>query len=155
MRYTHGAPEAIRLQQRGGYQARMPQGLPLLKPPYSRVTAIDMNTGDHAWMVPLGNGDRIRNHPHLRDLDLPPLGDGTIAGPVLTNTLYISSVPTAGSDGGPGLVAWDKDTGEIRGAVDLPAGTIGTPMTYSVDGRQYIAVTIGGGPRLVAFALPE
>ena len=64
-------------------------------------------------------------------------------------------MPTGGSDGGPGLVAWDKDTGEIRGAVDLPAGTIGTPMTYSVDGRQYIAVTIGGGPRLVAFALPE
>ena len=64
-------------------------------------------------------------------------------------------MPTGGSDGGPGLVAWDKATGEIRGAVDLPAGTIGTPMTYEVEGRQYIAVTIGGGPRLVAFALPE
>ena len=52
-------------------------------------------------------------------------------------------------------MAWDKATGEIRGAVDLPTGTIGTPMTYQVEGRQYIAVTIGGGPRLVAFALPE
>ena len=155
MRYTHGAPEAIRLQQGGSYEARMPQGLPLLKPPYSRITAIDMNTGDHAWMVPLGNGDRIRNHPRLRDLDLPPLGDGVIAGPLLTKTLLISAVPTGGSDGGPGLVAWDKATGEIRGAVNLPTGTIGTPMTYSLDGRQYIAVTIGGGPRLVAFALPE
>ena len=59
-------------------------------------------------------------------------------------------MPTAGSRGGPGLVAWDKQTGEIRGAVDLPAGTIGTPMTYLVDGRQYIAVSIGGGPRVVA-----
>ena len=155
MRYTHGAPEAVRLQQRGGYEARMPQGLPLLKPPYSRITAIDMNTGDHTWMVPLGNGDRIRNHPRLRDLDLPPLGDGTIAGPLLTKTLLIIAGPTGGSDGGPGLVAWDKATGEIQGAVDLPAGTIGTPMTYQVEGRQYIAVTIGGGPRLVAFALPE
>ena len=132
----------------------MPQGLPLLKPPYSRITAIDMNTGEHAWMVPLGNGDRIRNHPRLRHLNLPPLGDGTIGGPLLTKTLLISTVPTAGSQGGPGLVAWDKQTGEIRGAVDLPAGTIGTPMTYLADGRQYIAVSIGGGPRVVAFALP-
>ena len=78
-----------------------------------------------------------------------------IAGPVLTKTLLISSVPTGGPSGGPGLVAWDKQTGEIRGAVDLPAGTVGTPMTYMQDGRQYIAVSIGGGPRIVAYALPE
>ena len=64
-------------------------------------------------------------------------------------------VPTAGIGGGPALVAWDKRPGEIQGAVDLPAGPIGTPMTYLADGRQYMAVTIGGGPRLVAFALPE
>ena len=158
MRYTHGAPEQQRLQQirqGGSYNAQMPQGLPLLKPPYSRMTAIDMNTGDHVWMVPLGNGDRVRNHPRLRDLDLPPVGDGTIAGPVLTKTLLISSVPTGGPSGGPGLVAWDKQTGEIRGAVDLPTGTVGTPMTYMADGTQYIAVTIGGGPRLIAYALPD
>ena len=158
MRYTHGAPEDQRLRQlREGqtYQAQMPQGLPLLKPPYSRITAIDMNTGEHVWMVPLGNGDRIRNHPRLRHLNLPPLGDGTIAGPVLTKTLLISSVPTAGSSGGPALVAWNKQTGEIEGTVDLPAGPVGTPMTYMLDGRQYIAVAIGGGPRIVAYALPE
>ena len=64
-------------------------------------------------------------------------------------------MPTGGPSGGPGLVAWDKQTGEIRGAVDLPAGTVGTPMTYMQDGRQYIAVSIGGGPRIVAYALPE
>ena len=52
----------------------MPRGLPLWKPPYTRMTAIDMNTGEHAWMIPTGDGDRIRNHPMLRDLDLPPLG---------------------------------------------------------------------------------
>ena len=155
MRYTHGAPEQQRLQQAGNYQAQMPQGLPLLKPPYSRMTAIDMNTGDHVWMVPLGNGDRVRNHPRLRHLNLPPVGDGTIAGPVLTKTLLISSVPTGGPSGGPGLVAWNKQTGEIVGSVDLPAGTVGTPMTYMVNGKQHIAVTIGGGPRLVAFALPD
>ena len=157
MRYTHGAPEEQRLRQirRGqSYQARMPQGLPLLKPPYSRMTAIDMNTGEHVWMVPLGNGDRIRNHPRLRHLNLPPVGDGAIGGPLLTKTLLVSMVPTAGSGGGPALVAWDKRTGEVRGAVDLPAGPVGTPMTYQVDGRQHIAVSIGGGPRIVAFALP-
>ena len=75
--YTHGAPEAERMA-RGAPPSRrgalMPQGLPLVKPPYSRMTAIDMNTGDHVWMAPQGNGDRIRNHPLLRDLDLPPLG---------------------------------------------------------------------------------
>ena len=58
----------------GTRQPTMPQGLPLFKPPYSRMTAIDLNTGDHAWMQPMGSGDRIRNHPLLRDLDLPPLG---------------------------------------------------------------------------------
>ena len=62
--YTHGAPEAERLSGRAGRAApRMPHGLPLLKPPYSRMTAIDMNTGEHVWMTPLGDGDRIRNHP--------------------------------------------------------------------------------------------
>jgi len=155
MRYTHGAPEEQRLQEAVTYQAQMPQGLPLLKPPYSRMTAIDMNTGDHVWMVPLGNGDRVRNHPRLRHLNLPPVGDGTIAGPVLTKTLLISSVPTGGPSGGPGLVAWNKQTGEIVGSVDLPTGTVGTPMTYMVNGKQHIAVTIGGGPRLIAFALPD
>ena len=92
MAYTHGAPEQQRLQQSSNYEARMPQGLPLLKPPYSRMTAIDMNTGDHAWMVPLGNGDRIRNHPRLRHLNLPPVGDGTISGVLLTKTLLILSL---------------------------------------------------------------
>ena len=148
IRYTHSGGGAR-------YQPQMPHGLPLLKPPYSRITAIDMNTGDHTWMVPLGNGGHIRNLPQLRHLNLPPLGNGTIAGPVLTKTLLISSLTAGGSHGGPRLVAWDKKTGAEQGSVDLPAGTIGTPMTYMVDGKQYIAVTIGGGPRLVAFALPD
>ena len=74
--YTHGAPEDQRLALRGAIRPTpsMPQGLPLLKPPYSRVTAIDLNTGEHLWWVPTGNGDRYRNHPRLRHLNLPPLG---------------------------------------------------------------------------------
>ena len=138
-----------------GTQPTMPQGLPLLKPPYSRMTAIDLNAGDHAWMQPNGDGDRYRNHPLLRDLDLPPLGGEGHGGPVLTRTLLISALSAGGSDGGPRLVARDKATGKIVGSVDLPSGAIGTPMTYLYEEKQYIALTIGGDvPELIALALP-
>ena len=156
--YTHGAPEADRLAGRGNIRAypQMPQGLPLLKPPYSRMTAIDMNTGEHAWSVPTGEGNRYRRHRLLRDLDLPPLGgDNATAGPVLTKTLLIYCLTAGGSNDGPRLVAYDKTTGAELASVDLPSGAIGTPITYRADGRQYIALTVGGGPRLVAFALPD
>ncbi len=157
--YTHGAPEGERMSRGLGPSrsgALMPQGLPLLKPPYSRMTAIDMNTGDHVWMQPLGAGDRYRNHPRLRDLNLPPLGGDGVGGPVLTKTLVVSALSAGGSDGGPRLVARSKETGEELGSVDLPTGALGTPMTYLVDGRQYIALTIGGRPpQLIAFRLPE
>lgn len=153
--YTHGAPESQRLAGGGGQVGpRMPQGLPLLKPPYSRMTAIDMNTGEHVWMKPLGDGDRIRNHPMLRDLDLPPLGGDGRGGPLVTKTLLFSAMSAGGSDGGPRLVAFDKATGDELGSVDLPRGAIGTPMTYLADGRQHIALTIGGNPpELISLAL--
>ena len=134
----------------------MPQGLPLWKPPYSRMTAIDMNRGEHVWMTPLGDGDRYRNLPLLRDLDLPPLGGDGRGGPLLTTTLLINALTAGGSAGGPRLVAYDKATGERVGSVDLPGGALGTPMTYMLDGRQYIALTVGGRvPELIAFALPS
>ena len=134
----------------------MPQGLPLFKPPYSRITAIDLNTGEHVWMQPNGDGDRYRNHARLRDLDLPPLGGDGRGGPVLTKTLLVSALSAGGRDDGPRLVARDKATGVIVGSFDLPGGAIGTPMTYMHDGRQYIALTIGGEvPELIALALPR
>ena len=158
--YTHGAPEADRLAGRGLGPSRsgalMPRGLPLLKPPYSRMTAIDMNTGEHEWMVPLGDGDRYRNHPMLRDLNLPPLGGDGAGGPVLTKTLVISALSAGGSDGGPRLVARSKETGEELGSVDLPTGAVGTPMTYMVNGKQHIALAIGGRPpEMISFTLPD
>ena len=139
---------------------QMPDALPLLKPPYSRITAIDMNTGNHAWMVPAGNGDRIRNNPRLKGLNLPPLGgDSTFSGPLLTRTLLIYALTAGGSREGARLVAYHKATGKELASADLPGAAIGTPMTYLVDGRQYIAITVQGRtstdiPELIALSVP-
>ena len=106
-------------------------------------------------MQPNGDGNRIRNHPMLRDLDLPPLGGDGRTGLVLTKTLLISALSAGGTDDGPRLIARDKASGQIIGSVDLPARAVGTPMTYMHDGAQYIALTIGGAvPELVALRLP-
>jgi len=146
--------------QAPGRSPQMPQGLPLVKPPYSRLTAIDMNTGDHAWMIPAGSGDRIRNLPPLKGLNLPPLGgDSTYSGPLATRTLLIYPLTTGGTDGGPRLVALDKATGKERASADLPGIPIGSPMTYMAGGRQYVALTVQGRtprdiPELVALARP-
>jgi quinoprotein glucose dehydrogenase len=97
-----------RYMQTPARSPQMPQGLPLFKPPYSRMTAIDMNTGDHNWMVPAGTGERIRNHPMLTGVDLPALGgDSTFSGPLLTKTLVIYALTTGGPAGGARLVAYD------------------------------------------------
>jgi len=141
----------------GGFNTTplMPQGLPLFKPPYSRITAIDLNTGDHAWMQPNGDGNRYRNHPRLRDLGLPPVGGDGRGGPLVTKALLVSALSAGGANDGPRLVARSKATGQIVGSLDLPAGAIGTPMTYLHEGKQFIALTIGGEiPELITFALP-
>jgi quinoprotein glucose dehydrogenase len=159
------APDAalnsnLQFMQATGRNPQMPEGLPLFKPPYSRMTAIDMNTGAHAWMTPTGDGDRIRQHPRLKALALGPVGgDITLAGPLLTRTALIYPLTTGGSTGGPRLVAYDKGSGQLLGSVDLPGAAIGTPMTYRVNGHQYIALTVQGRtpgdlPSLVALALP-
>jgi quinoprotein glucose dehydrogenase len=146
--------------QTPGRQPQMPEGLPLFKPPYSRLTAIDMNTGNHAWMVPTGSGDRIRNNPRLKPLNLPPVGgDITLAGPLLTKTLLIYALTTGGSNGGARLVAFDKASGKELAWTDLPGSAVGTPMTYLIGGKQYIAITVQGRtptdvPELIALAVP-
>ena len=148
----------IEVRGQGSSRPEMPQGIPLFKPPYSRMTAIDLNTGDHAWMTPTGNGDRFRNHPLLRDLDLPPLGgDSSRSGPLVTQTLLIYALTTGGQDDGPRLVAYDKASGAEIASTSLPGGAIGTPMTYMLEGTQYIALTVGGSrvPELIALALPD
>ena len=104
-------------------------------------------------MIPTGNGDRIRNHPMLRDLDLPPLGgDAGRSGPLLTKTLLIHALTAGGTDGGPRLVAYDKATGTEIASLDLPGGALGAPMTYLLDGVQHLALTVGGEvPGLIVF----
>lgn len=135
----------------------LPGGVPLFKPPYSRMTAIDMNTGVHAWMVPTGTGDRIRNLPALKPLNLPSVGgDAGLYGAVLTKTALIYPLTAGGSQGGPRLVAYDKATGREMGSIDLPGLPLGTPMTYALAGKQYIALTVASPdvPELVSFTLP-
>ena len=141
-----------------------PRGLPLVKPPYKRVTAIDLNTGDHAWMSPHGDGPR--SHPALRHLNLPALG-GHVGmhggGPLVTKTLLI--VNSGGryaadpAEAARTITAYHKDNGDYLGSVTLPAVPYGNPITYLHAGRQYIVVAIGGGggaaaPELIALALP-
>jgi quinoprotein glucose dehydrogenase len=132
-----------------------PQGLPLIKPPYSRLTAYDLNTGAIAWQVPTGPGQAaIRNHPALSGLDLPPLGgQAGQGGPLVTKSLLVYGLMPASASDRPRLVAYDKATGAILAEVALPAPPLGTPMTYLANGRQHIALTLLSG-ELVALALP-
>jgi quinoprotein glucose dehydrogenase len=150
-----------------------PQGLPLLKPPYGRITAIDLNKGEIAWMVP--NGDGPRNHPLLKPLNLPPLGNPGRGGLFVTKTLLFAGegdpvmvragsrlppempISIAPGAGGRKFRAFDKATGAVLWETELPAGTTGAPMTYMFEGKQFIVVAIGGveqGAEYVAFSLP-
>jgi quinoprotein glucose dehydrogenase len=107
-------------------------------------------------MMPLGDG-AAREHPALKGLNLPPLGgDSSMSGPPLTRTLLIGALTRGGRNGGPRLVARDKTSGKEIASIDLPGVAIGTPMTYMMDGKQYIALTVATNPfpELVAFALP-
>ena len=129
-----------------------PQGLPLTKPPYGRLTAIDLNTGDHIWMVPHGEGIRQRIID-LGILDPGPVGSTSRTGPVLTKTLLF----IAQQDGRRSVMrAFDKATGEVVHEFELPSVPSATPMTYMAGGKQYIAIALGGGTEssLVTYALP-
>lgn len=130
---------------------RGPKRLPLTKPPYTRVSAVNLNTGEYEWMV--ANGDGLRQQ--IIDAGVPdpgPVGGGSFTGPLLTKSLLFMG----GHDGKPLLRAFDKATGEIIHETELPLDPFGTPMTYMVDGKQYISVAVGGtkDARLLALALP-
>ena len=134
----------------GGGGALTVQGLPIVKPPYSRITAIDLDKGDIKWRVPFGaTPDTIKNHPALKGLNLPPLGrPGNNGGTLVTKTLVIAGEsnfgPTPNGQRGAMLRAFDKASGSEAGAVYIPAPQSGSPMTYAVNGTQYLVVAIGG-----------
>ncbi|HUF26134.1 MAG TPA: PQQ-binding-like beta-propeller repeat protein [Gemmatimonadaceae bacterium] len=132
-----------------------PQGLPLLKPPYGRITAIDLNTGEHLWWIPNGDTpERIKNHAALRGVTVPVTGKQAHATTLVTRTLLMYG---EGRGGEPLFHAVDKRTGKTLGTVRLPAPTNSAPMTYMHEGKQYIVMPIGGAGHpgsLVALRLP-
>lgn len=170
-----GDPERTDLNYVPGRRAYPPgpQGLPLLKPPYGRITGIDLNKGDIVWMTP--NGDGPRHHPLLKGMNLPALGNPGRGGLLVTKTLLfvgegdpvmvragsrlrpempLSIAPGAG---GRKLRALDKATGAVLWETEFTAGTTGAPMTYMFAGKQYIVVAIGGADanaEYIALALP-
>src|SRR3989441_6673399 len=153
LRYVHGTREFV----------TGPHGLPLFKPPYGRITAINLNTGDHVWMKP--NGDGPRGDAAIKHLNLPPLGQPGRASPLVTKTLLFmgeggrAGVPLLPKYGGGKMFrAYDKTTGRIVHEMELPGGTTGAPMTYMLNGKQYLVVAIGWDDlpgELIALALPS
>jgi quinoprotein glucose dehydrogenase len=146
----------------GGVTPLTVQGLPLVKPPYGRITAISLDRGDIVWQVPHGETpDSIRNHPALKGLEIPRTGQRGIIGTLVTKTLVIAGDPavsTTPSGRGAMLRAYDKTTGKEVGSVFIPAQQSGSPMTYLLDGRQYLVVAVSGGNysgEFLAFRLPE
>jgi glucose dehydrogenase len=153
------------------------QGVPLWKPPYGRITAIDLNTGNHRWMVPMG--DLAQSHPVLKQLSPPPVGRAARGHVLLTKTLLIiGQEGTTQRESGPlresaaergtvsvpnfeihdpKLCAYDKATGNLAGEVALPRNATGAPMTYMLNGKQFIVVPTGGAnlpAELIALRLP-
>jgi quinoprotein glucose dehydrogenase len=138
------------------------QGLPLVKPPYGVLSALNLDRGELVFQVPHGDTpDVVRNHPALRGMNIPKTGQQGSVGQLVTKTLVVLGDPqittTADHPRGAMLRAYDKTNGNQVGAVWIPAPQSGAPMTYSADGRQYIVVSISGGNysgEYVAFALP-
>ncbi|HEY1241718.1 MAG TPA: PQQ-binding-like beta-propeller repeat protein [Bryobacteraceae bacterium] len=132
-----------------------PQGLPLVKPPWGRITAIDLNTGDHVWMVPNGNApEYIRKHPALQGVDLSKAGNPEHSPILVTKSLLFEgegagmyAVPTG--SGGPMFRALDKRTGAMICEMKLPGNLTAVPMTYMMGGRQYL-ITVVGAPGVPA-----
>jgi quinoprotein glucose dehydrogenase len=135
-----------------GFGVRGPDELNMFKPPYSRITAIDLNTGEHLWWIPVGETPQlVLEHPDLKGMDIPNTGTGRVAPMVVTRTLLIYQGEA--SDGTPHLYAVDKASGEQLGKVEVPAMSSYGMMTYVHEGRQYIMLQTGS--KLTAIALAE
>jgi len=158
-----GNPDTSNLRYRVSTNARLvgPRGLPLVKPPYGRITALDLNRGEKVWTV--ANGDGPRNHPAIAHLKLGPLGNASRSAVIATRTLLFATVGdqinvgTPPDFGGKQFSAFDKRTGDLLWTTQLEAGATGVPMTYLHRGKQYVVFAIGSqehAAEFVAFALP-
>jgi quinoprotein glucose dehydrogenase len=147
----------------GGGPGLTVQGLPLAKPPYASITAIDLNKGDIVWQIAHGETpDNIRNHPALKGVNIPRTGRPGVFGVLVTKTMVVAgergTFTTPNGKVGAMLRAYDKATGKDLGEVYMPAGQTGTPMTYMLNGKQYIVVSIGGAgfpAEFIAYKLPN
>jgi quinoprotein glucose dehydrogenase len=141
------------------------QGLPIYKPPYGQLSAINLDKGEIMWTVPAGDTpDNVRNHPLLRGMTIPKTGQPGVSGVGLMNTKTIvvmgdpQVTTTPEHPRGAMLRAYDKTSGREVGAVYMPAPQSGSPMTYMVDGKQFIVVAVSGGSysgEFLAFSLPN
>ena len=156
MDYVRGG--GLRLRRGGG-----PQGLPLFKPPWGRITAIDLNAGEIAWQAPNGDApDWVKEHPALAGIEVGRTGRQDRGGVLATKTLLFAGegggMYAASGSGGNIFRAHDKATGAVVAEIELPANQTGLPMTYMHEGRQFVVMAVGapGHPgELVALALPE
>ena len=140
------------------------EGIPMIKPPWGRITAIDLKQGEILWQVPHGETpDNIKNHPLLQGIDIPRTGRIGRVGTLITKSLVIAAesggtITLPSGEEGAYLRAYDKQTGADAGQVVVPAAASGSPMTYMYDGQQYIVFAISGGGfagELIAYRLPE
>jgi quinoprotein glucose dehydrogenase len=147
----------------GGPGGLTVQGLPVFKPPYGSIVAINMDKGEIAWKIAHGETpDAVRNSPALKGLNIPRTGRGGLVGVLTTGSLVIAgergTFTNAQGQNGALLRAYDKATGKDAGAVFMPQGQTGSPMTYMANGKQYIVIAIGGAGypgELLAFRLPD
>ena len=156
---TTGVTPAQYANGAGGGAPRHPSGLPLMKPPYSRITAIDLNTGEHLWMIPIGETpDRIKNNPALAGIDVGNTGSGAQAPMLVTPSMLVYAGDV--SDGTPHLFAIDKATGRELARIPVSAASRYGMMSYVHEGEQYIVLLTGSkltamslhGPRAAAAA---
>src|SRR6202011_6041599 len=145
----------------GGVGGLNVQGLWILQPPYSVITAINLDWGDIQWQAPYGETrHNVRNHPALKGLNIPNTGQGGSVGLLVTKTLVVlgdSQVTSVTHPRGAMFRAYDKQNGKEVGAVLMPAPQSGSPMTYQANGKQYIIVAVSGGAysgEYIAYSLP-
>ena len=132
------------------------EGLPIVKPPWGRISAIDLKEGELVWMKPNGEAPQnVKNHPMLKGVDLGRTGKETRSGLLVTKTLLFAG---EGAGGAPVLRAHDKVTGDILAEIVLPATQVGLPMSYVWENKQYIVMAVGDGEKpaeIVALRLPS